>query len=175
MSNSLNSHLTQSPSGLDAGEHAMRLALQEAEKALKHEDVPVGAVVLLDGEVLARGKNERELLGDPTAHAEIQAIRAATAQLGKSRLDGAVLVSTLEPCPMCAGAAVLSRVGKVVFGAFDLKAGACGSLYNLGADPRLTHNFEVEGGVLEQECAELLQRFFAGKRLPADNNVRPLG
>ena len=142
----------------------MRLALEQASLALEHGDVPVGAVVLLGGEVLACGKNERELLGDPTAHAEMQAIRAACAQLGHSRLDGAVLVVTLEPCPMCAGAVAQSRLSKVVFGAYDLKAGACGSLYNLGADPRMAHNFEVVGGVLAADSAALLQEFFAARR-----------
>ena len=142
----------------------MRLALEQASLALEHGDVPVGAVVLLAGEVLACGKNERELLGDPTAHAEMQAIRAACTQLGRSRLDEAVLVVTLEPCPMCAGAVAQSRLSKVVFGAYDLKAGACGSLYNLGADPRLAHNFEVVGGVLAADSAALLQEFFAARR-----------
>lgn len=143
---------------------AMRQALTQAEQAKEHGDVPVGAVVLLDDEVLAVGRNERELRGDPTAHAEVLAIRSACDKLGGSRLDGAVLVATLEPCPMCAGAAVMSRVAKVVFGAADPKAGACGSLYNFGADPRLSHNFEVVGGVLESESAQLLQRFFADRR-----------
>lgn len=143
---------------------AMRQALTQAEQAQEHGDVPVGAVVLLDDEVLAAAKNERELRGDPTAHAEVLAIRSACDKLGGSRLDGAVLVTTLEPCPMCAGAAGLSRVAKVVFGAADPKAGACGSLYNFGADPRLSHNFEVVGGVLEPECAALLLRFFADRR-----------
>ena len=142
----------------------MRLALEQASLALEHGDVPVGAVVLLGGEVLACGKNERELLGDPTAHAEMQAIRAACTQLGHSRLDGAVLVVTLEPCPMCAGAVAQSRLSKVIFGAYDLKAGACGSLYNLGADPRMAHNFEVVGGVLAADSAALLQEFFAARR-----------
>ncbi len=143
---------------------AMRQALTQAEQAKEHGDVPVGAVILLDDQILAAGKNERELRGDSTAHAEVLAIRSACDKLGGSRLDGAVLVSTLEPCPMCAGAAVLSRVAQVVFGAADPKAGACGSLYNFGADPRLSHNFEVVGGVLEPECAALLQRFFADRR-----------
>jgi len=145
-------------------EQAMRQALEQARKAQQHGDVPVGALVLRGGEVLAYGKNERELLGDPTAHAEMLAIRAACVKVGNSRLDGAVLVTTLEPCVMCAGAASLSRIAKVVFGAFDLKAGACGSLYNFGSDPRLTHNFEVEGGVLQRQSAELLQGFFAARR-----------
>jgi tRNA(adenine34) deaminase len=142
----------------------MIIALEEARAALYHGDVPVGAVVVMNGEVVARRHNEREKLGDPTAHAETLALRDAAAAVGSSRLDGATLVSTLEPCPMCAGAAWLARVERVVFGAGDLKAGALGSLYNLGADPRLNHEFEVTPRVRETECAELLVNFFAAKR-----------
>jgi tRNA(adenine34) deaminase len=142
----------------------MIIALEEARAALDHGDVPVGAVVVMNGEVVARRHNEREKLGDPTAHAETLALRDAAAAVGSSRLDGATLVSTLEPCPMCAGAAWLARVERVVFGADDLKAGALGSLYNLGADPRLNHEFEVTPRVRETECAELLVNFFAAKR-----------
>ena len=143
---------------------AMELALLEARQAPTHGDVPVGAVVLLDGSVLAMARNERELRGDPTAHAELLALKAAAEKLGTSRLDGAILVSTLEPCPMCAGAAVLNRVSQVAFGAADPKAGACGSLYNFGADPRLSHNFEVTPNIRAAECAELLQEFFQERR-----------
>ena len=143
---------------------AMELALLEARQAPTHGDVPVGAVVMLDGSVLAIARNERELRGDPTAHAELLALKAAAEKLGTSRLDGAILVSTLEPCPMCAGAAVLSRVSRVAFGAADPKAGACGSLYNFGADPRLSHNFEVVPDIRAAECAELLQEFFEERR-----------
>jgi tRNA(adenine34) deaminase len=142
----------------------MIIALEEARAALDHGDVPVGAVVVMNGEVVARRHNEREKLGDPTAHAETLALRDAAAAVGSSRRDGATLVSTLEPCPMCAGAAWLARVERVVFGADDLKAGALGSLYNLGADPRLNHEFEVTPRVRETECAELLVNFFAAKR-----------
>lgn len=142
----------------------MIIALEEARAALDHGDVPVGAVVVMNGEVVARRHNEREKLGDPTAHAETLALRDAAAAVGSSRLDGATLVSTLELCPMCAGAAWLARVERVVFGADDLKAGALGSLYNLGADPRLNHEFEVTPRVRETECAELLVNFFAAKR-----------
>jgi len=142
----------------------MIIALEEARAALDHGDVPVGAVVVMNGEVVARRHNEREKLGDPTAHAETLALRDAAAAVGSSRLDGATLVSTLEPCPMCAGAAWLARVERVVFGADDLKAGALSSLYNLGADPRLNHEFEVTPRVRETECAELLVNFFAAKR-----------
>ena len=143
---------------------AMELALLEARQAPTHGDVPIGAVVMLDGSVLAMARNERELRGDPTAHAELLALKAAAAKLGTSRLDGAILVSTLEPCPMCAGAAMLSRVSQVAFGAADTKAGACGSLYNFGADPRLSHNFEVVPDIRAEECADLLQEFFEQKR-----------
>jgi len=142
----------------------MGQALTEARKALEHDDVPVGAVVVVDGEVVAAAHNERELRGDPTAHAEILAIRAAAEVVGSSRLDGAVLVSTLEPCPMCAGAALMARIGRVVFGAEDMKTGAVGSLYNIGADPRLNHEFDVKPRVRQGECAELLQEFLAANR-----------
>lgn len=142
----------------------MDLALAEARQALSHGDVPIGAVVVIDGEVVASRHNERELHNDPTAHAETLAIRDAAERLGSSRLDGATVYSTLEPCPMCAGAALLARVGRVVFGAADPKAGACASLYNLGSDPRLNHEFEVTWRVREDECAQLLTDFFAAKR-----------
>ena len=143
---------------------AMRLALAEAAAASAHGDVPVGAVVLAGGEVIARRHNERELRGDPTAHAEVLALRDAAAALGTWRLDGATLVVTLEPCPMCAGAALAARVDRIVFGAADPKAGACGSLYNLAADPRLNHEIDLDGGLLAGESAELLQEFFAARR-----------
>jgi len=142
----------------------MGAALEEARSALDHGDVPVGAVVVMDGQIVARGHNRREQLGDPTAHAELLALREAARVSGSSRLDGSTLVSTLEPCPMCAGAALMARVERVVFGADDLKAGALGSLYNLGADPRLNHEFEVQGRVREAECAQLLTDFFAARR-----------
>ena len=143
---------------------AMALALDEAEAALAHGDVPIGAVALVKGEVVARRHNERELAGDPTAHAELLALRDAAAALGRWRLDDVTLVVTLEPCAMCAGALVNSRVARVVFGAPDLKAGAVGSLYNLCVDPRLNHEVEVRGGVMAQESAALLQEFFADLR-----------
>ncbi|HET7486635.1 MAG TPA: nucleoside deaminase [Acidimicrobiales bacterium] len=145
-------------------EEAMELALAEAEAAPAHGDVPVGAVVLAGGRVVASRHNERERLADPTAHAELLALRDAAVALGTWRLDGATLVVTLEPCPMCAGAAVAGRVGRVVFGAADPKAGACGSLYNLCADPRLNHEPPVRGGVLAERAAALLRSFFAGRR-----------
>ena len=144
---------------------SMALALDEATAALAHGDVPVGAVVVgPDGSVLARRHNERELTGDPTAHAELLALRDAAAHLGRWRLDDCVLVSTLEPCPMCAGAALAARIGTVVFGAADPKAGACGSLYNLGADPRLNHDMAIVFGVRAAESAALLKAFFAERR-----------
>jgi tRNA(adenine34) deaminase len=143
---------------------AMGLALDEAAKALAHDDVPVGAVVLRDGEVLAARHNEREQAGDPTAHAEVLALRDAAAAAGEWRLAGTTLVVTLEPCPMCAGAAVAARVERVVFGAADPKAGACGSLHNLCADPRLNHEVEVVRGVRDAEAGALLTTFFAARR-----------
>lgn len=142
----------------------MELALAEARRAAELGEVPIGAAVAIDGEVLAARHNERLSTNDPTAHAEILALRDAAAARGSSRLDGAVLVTTLEPCPMCAGAAIMARVGRVVFAAEDPKAGACGTLYNLGADPRLNHNFEVVAGIGREESAGLLKDFFAERR-----------
>ncbi|MEU9286812.1 tRNA adenosine(34) deaminase TadA [Streptomyces sp. NPDC048275] len=140
----------------------MRLALDEADRAVQGGDVPVGAVVLsTDGTtVLAAGHNEREATGDPTAHAEVLAIRGAAQRLGEWRLSGCTLVVTLEPCTMCAGALVQSRVDRVVYGARDEKAGAVGSLWDLVRDRRLNHRPEVIGGVLEDECASRLTDFF---------------
>ena len=144
----------------------MILALVEARAALAHDDVPIGAVVarLDTGEVLASRHNERELGHDPTAHAEILALRDAARAHGSWRLEGCVLVATIEPCPMCAGAAVAARVPIVVFGAVDPKAGALGSLYHLGADPRLNHELQVRDGVRAEEAAALLREFFASRR-----------
>ena len=143
----------------------MTIALAEAAAAGAAGDVPVGAIVLgPDGNELARGRNEREVAGDPTAHAELLALRRAAAAVGSWRLDGCTLVVTLEPCPMCAGAVVAGRVGRVVFGAADPKAGACGSLYNLCVDPRLNHEATVVHGVRAEECGELLTSFFAARR-----------
>ena len=147
-------------------ESFMCLALDEARAALEHGDVPVGAVVLrIDtGAVLARRHNERELTNDPTAHAEILALRDAATVLGRWRLDGCALVVTLEPCAMCAGALVNARIGEVVFGADDPKAGALGSRYHLLADPRLNHECDVMRGVRAEESAELLRDFFTSRR-----------
>jgi len=143
---------------------AMQVALQLAARAESHGDVPVGAVVVHDGRVIAEACNERELRNDPTAHAEVLVLRAAAERLGRWRLDDCTLYVTLEPCSMCAGAIINSRVGTVVFGAADLKAGAMGSLYNLAADPRLNHEPVVRHGVLAAECASLLEKFFAVRR-----------
>jgi tRNA(adenine34) deaminase len=140
------------------------LALAEARLALDHDDVPIGALVIVDGEVVASRHNERELQHDPTAHAEVLALRDAAAKLGTWRLERATLAVTLEPCVMCAGAAHASRIERVVFGAYDIKAGALGSLYNVGADARLNQEFAVTGGVDADACAGLLTAFFAGRR-----------
>jgi len=142
----------------------MRLALGEAQQALAHDDVPVGAVVVVAGEIVGRGHNERELRQDPTAHAEVIALREAAARLGTWRiLDGALYV-TLEPCAMCAGAIVLGRVPRVVYGTPDPKAGAAGSVLDVLAEPRFNHRPRVEGGVLRDACAALLVDFFAARR-----------
>ncbi|HEV7526877.1 MAG TPA: tRNA adenosine(34) deaminase TadA [Acidimicrobiia bacterium] len=141
-------------------------ALHEAALALEHDDVPVGAVVvrLSTGEIVARAHNTRELDHDPTAHAEILALQAAARQAGSWRLDDHALVVTLEPCPMCAGAAWAARIERVIFGAADPKAGAAGSLYNFAADPRLNHETKVVPGVRAPECSELLTAFFRSRR-----------
>ncbi|HZB76566.1 MAG TPA: tRNA adenosine(34) deaminase TadA [Solirubrobacteraceae bacterium] len=145
-------------------EHFMGLAIDEARRALEHDDVPVGAVVVVGGEVIAMGRNERELRGDPTAHAEIIALRAAAAHVGAWRVLDATLYVTLEPCAMCAGAVVLARVPRVVFGTADPKAGAAGSVLDILAEPRFNHRPVVEAGVLAPECAALLVEFFAARR-----------
>ena len=146
-------------------EAAMRLALDQARLAATHDDVPVGAVVLDPaGAVVATAGNERELHGDPTAHAEMVAIRRAAAAVGGWRLTDHTLVVTLEPCTMCAGAAVLARVARLVFGAYDPKAGAVASLWDVVRDPRLNHRIDVRGGILEAECGELLRAYFDSRR-----------
>ena len=142
----------------------MRLALREAEKAREHDDVPIGAVVVRDGELIAAAHNERELRQDPTAHAEILALRQAAAALGSWRVLDATLYVTLEPCAMCAGAIVLARVARVVFGADDPKAGACGSVLDVPGDTRLNHRPLVISGLLAPECGQLLSDFFASRR-----------
>jgi tRNA(adenine34) deaminase len=145
-------------------DYFMRLALREAERAPAHEDVPIGAVVVRSGELVAAAHNERELRQDPTAHAEILALREAARVAGSWRVLDAVLYVTLEPCAMCAGAVVLARVARVVYGASDPKAGAAGSVLDVLAEPRLNHRPEVAEGLLAQECGELLSGFFASRR-----------
>lgn len=145
-------------------EEAMEQALAEAAAAITHDDVPIGAVVVIGGEVVARRHNEREVQGDPLAHAELLALADVARDRADWRLPDVTLVVTLEPCPMCAGALVAARVGRVVFGAADPKAGACGSLYNLCADPRLNHEVEVKAGVLAEQASALLSSFFAERR-----------
>jgi tRNA(adenine34) deaminase len=145
-------------------EFFMRLAIAEAERALVHDDVPIGAVVVHDGAVIGAGHNERELRQDPTAHAEAIALRAAAAALGSWRVLDSTLYVTLEPCAMCAGAIVLARVPRVVFGCPDPKAGAAGSVLDVLAEPRLNHRPAVTGGILAGECAALLTGFFAARR-----------
>lgn len=172
---------TGSPAGPDAGSvgalpvdslpvaespwaSAMAAALAEAEAAETHGDVPVGAVIVADGEIIAARHNERELTGDPTAHAEVLAIRDAAAARGSWRLDGCTIVVTLEPCAMCAGALVNARLDRLVYGAIDPKAGAAGSLMSIVTDPRLNHRLAVESGVRAERCGELLRQFFAARR-----------
>ena len=145
-------------------EYFMRLALREAERALEHEDVPVGCVIAREQEVIGAAPNERELRSDPTAHAEILALREASAAVGSWRLSDAVVYVTLEPCAMCAGALVLARVPRVVFGALDPKAGAAGSVLDVLGEPRLNHRPEVAGGLLAEESSILLREFFASRR-----------
>lgn len=145
-------------------EYFMRLSLREAEHALGHDDVPIGAVVVHGAEVIAAARNERELRGDPTAHAEILALREAARRLGSWRLLDCVLYVTLEPCAMCAGAIVLARVPRVVYGAPDPKAGAAGSVLDVLGEPRLNHRPEVAAGLLAAESAAVLQDFFARRR-----------
>jgi len=145
-------------------EYFMRLAIREAERCLEHEDVPVGAVVVRDGEVVGSGHNERELRQDPTAHAEAIALREAARALGSWRVLDSVLYVTLEPCAMCAGAIVLARVSRVVYGAADPKTGAAGSVLDVLAEPRLNHRPEVAGGLLADDAAALLAGFFQTRR-----------
>ncbi len=142
----------------------MRLALREAQRAVDHDDVPVGCVVAAGGEVVACAHNERELRKDPTAHAEVLALREASRRVGSWRLDGAVLYVTLEPCAMCAGAIVLARMPRVVFATADPKAGAAGSVLDVLAEPRLNHRPSVAGGLLAAEAAEMLRSFFGARR-----------
>lgn len=143
----------------------MRLAVAEALAADEEGDVPVGAVVVRSGRVIGRGRNQRERLNDPTAHAEMIALTAAASEVGSWRLEGCTLYVTLEPCTMCAGALVLARIDRLVFGARDPKAGACISLFQIPTDPRLNHRVEIAHGVLQEECSALLVDFFARQRM----------
>jgi tRNA(adenine34) deaminase len=145
-------------------DYYMRLALREAGRAIEHDDVPIGCVIVREGEVIAAARNERELRGDPTAHAEILALREAAAHVGSWRLLDTVLYVTLEPCAMCAGAIVLGRVPRVVYAAPDPKAGAAGSVLDVLGEPQLNHRPDVAGGLLEAEAAELLRQFFGLRR-----------
>lgn len=145
-------------------EYFMRLALREAARAPEHDDIPVGAVVVSDGEVIGSGHNEREVRADPTAHAELIALRDAARRLGSWRVLDSVLYVTLEPCAMCAGAIVLARVPRVVFGTSDPKAGAAGTVLDVLGEPRLNHRPQVESGLLADDCADLLRAFFASRR-----------
>ncbi|HYN90749.1 MAG TPA: tRNA adenosine(34) deaminase TadA [Thermoleophilaceae bacterium] len=156
--------MSVSPGLFPRDEYFMRLALREAERALEHDDVPIGAAVVHEGEVIAAARNERELRGDPTAHAEILALREASSRLGSWRLLDTTLYVTLEPCAMCAGAIVLARVPRVVYAAEDPKAGAAGSVLDVLAEPRLNHSPAVAGGLLAEEAAGLLRAFFASRR-----------
>ncbi len=142
----------------------MRAAIAEADTAYERGDVPVGAVVVQDGRIIGRGHNQREQLKDPTAHAEMIALTAAASFVGSWRLDDCAIYVTLEPCTMCAGALVLSRIARLIYGATDPKAGACVSLFNIPTDPRLNHHVEVSEPVLADECAMLLKSFFAEQR-----------
>lgn len=148
----------------DADKRFMQLALAEAHTALEHADVPVGAVIVHDGLIIGRAHNQRELLNDPTAHAEIIAITQASAALGAWRLTACTAYVTLEPCVMCAGALVHARIARLVYGAADPKAGACDSLYRIPHDERLNHHIEVVSGLLAHECGEVLREFFRAKR-----------
>ena len=160
-------HTKDGPHGpLLSDEQAMGLALDQAAAAVAHGDVPVGAVALHHGRLVAARHNQRQERGDPTAHAELLALADAAAALGTWRLTAITLVVTLEPCPMCAGGLVAARVGRLVFGAADPKAGACGSLYNLCADPRLNHEVPVTPGVRAAEASAQLKAFFAARRSP---------
>lgn len=149
---------------LDADVYYMRMALVQAVNAFEQDEVPVGAIIVHSGRVIGAAHNQREMLRDPTAHAEMLAITQASEALSDWRLNGCTLFVTLEPCPMCAGALVNARIDRVVFGAWDPKAGAVVSLFNIGSDPRLNHRFSVSAGVMQQDCGDLLTEFFRRKR-----------
>ena len=148
----------------ESDEGYMRAAIEAAKVALDSGDVPIGAVIVYEGRIVAKGYNQREQLGDPTAHAEMIALTQAAAAVGNWRLHGCRMYVTLEPCAMCAGALVLSRMDKLIFGCKDPKTGACGSVYNIVQDGRLNHELEVSSGLLAEECSQLLQDFFKQRR-----------
>lgn len=158
-------------SQIKADIQSMSMALAEAVEAGEAGEVPVGAVLIMGGEVISRGRNSPIAMSDPTAHAEIIALRRAAETVGNYRLTGATLYVTLEPCLMCAGAILQARVSRLVFGAFDPKAGAVGSLYDVAADPRLNHCFKVTAGVMEEECAMLLKKFFRRRRINSNQGT----
>ncbi|HRX14204.1 MAG TPA: tRNA adenosine(34) deaminase TadA [Eubacteriales bacterium] len=151
-------------SNFNTDEYYMKQALRQAEKAYEADEVPVGAVIVLDGKIIARGRNKRNKSKDATEHAEMIAIKKACKTVGDWRLNGATLYVTLEPCAMCAGAAVNARINKIVFGASDKNAGCCGSVLNIPKDFRLNHTTDCVGGVMENECAEILKKYFKSKR-----------
>jgi tRNA(adenine34) deaminase len=160
--------LSQRQNVLD--EQFMKAAIDQAHIALENGDVPIGAVIINQNKIIAKGYNQRHKLNDPTAHAEIIALTAAAEYIGNWRLHGCTIYVTLEPCCMCAGACVLARLDRLAFGCRDLKAGACGSLYNIVQDKRLNHRLETTEGVLAEDCAKLLQDFFKKKRNSTDND-----
>lgn len=162
----LSSHLTQSQEAVDR--RFMAAAINQAEIAGENGDVPVGAVIVFENKIIAKGYNQRHQLGDPTAHAEVIALTAASEYVGNWRLHGCTIYATLEPCCMCAGACVLARLDRLVFGCDDPKAGACGSLYNIVQDERLNHRLSVTKGVLADDCVLLLREFFRKKRNSAE-------
>jgi len=164
MPDHLNPQNTVPPDDLDHLEGWMRAAIDEAHLAERDGDVPVGCVVVKDGAIIARAHNRREAAGDPTAHAEILAIREAARVLGHWRLTGCTVVVTLEPCTMCAGSLVLARVDRLVYGASDPKTGACDSLYQIPVDPRLNHKVEIVSGIQAKNCGNLLREFFRKRR-----------
>jgi tRNA(adenine34) deaminase len=147
----------------------MRFALREAERAFEADEVPIGCVIVKDGAIIGRGYNQTETLSDPTAHAEVIAVTAACATVGGKFLTGATVYATLEPCPMCAGSLVLARPDKLIFGAYDPKAGACGTLYTITEDDRLNHRIMTLGGILDQECGAILKEYFLKKRTKSTN------
>lgn len=154
-------------------ERWMEYAIREATQAVKRDEVPIGAVIVHEGRIVGRGYNQTESLQDPTAHAEMIAITAAATSLGARRLDDCTLYVTLEPCSMCAGAIVLARIPRLVFGAYDPKAGACGTLYNLVQDPRLNHRVDLAGGIREEQCGTMLKEFFS--RVRTEGVQKPKG